>query len=89
MKLRTKPSILLLVLLFQATLSRGDQEAPNRTYVTASKYGQFYAKSIPHERYGLKGSTRIYQVDEEEDILIQTYDWYSPQILLEGFTGRI
>jgi hypothetical protein len=87
MKLPIKPFILVLVILCQATLSRGDQEAANQTYVTASKYGQFYAKSIPHERYGLKGITRIYQVTKAEDILIQTYDWYSPQIFLEGFTG--
>ena len=68
------------------TLCRGDEEAANRIYVTSSQYGQFYAKSIPHEAYGLKGITRVYRVGEE-DILIQTYDWYSPQIFLEGFAG--
>lgn len=64
-----------------------DQEAGNRTYVTASEYGQFYAKSIPDERYGLKGVTKVYQVREKEDTLVQTYPWYSPRIFLEGFTG--
>ncbi|MFQ5545979.1 MAG: hypothetical protein ACE5FE_08370 [Acidiferrobacterales bacterium] len=64
-----------------------DQEAGNRTYVTASEYGQFYAKSIPHERYGLRGVTKVYQVGDKVDTLIQTYLWYSPRIFLEGFTG--
>lgn len=82
--------ILILALLFVLSfeiISRADQEDSNRTYVTTSKHGQYYAKSIPYERYGLKGITKVYQVSKNEDILIQTYDWYSPQIYLEGFTG--
>jgi hypothetical protein len=77
---------LLLFLGFDVD-TRADQEAGNHTYVTASEYGQFYAKSIPYGSYGLKGVTKVYQVDEKEDSLIQTYPWYSPRIFLEGFTG--
>ena len=77
---------LLLFLGFDVD-ARADQEAGNRTYVAASEYGQFYAKSIPHQRYGLKGVTKVYQVGEKADTLIQTYPWYSPRIFLEGFTG--
>lgn len=61
-----------------------DQEAGNRIYVTAADYGQFYAKSIPAENYGLKGRTEVYQVGEK-DKLLQTYDWYSPQVYLYGW----
>lgn len=68
-------------------VAHADQEAGNRTYVVASEYGQFYAKSIPDERYGLEGVTKVYQVGEKADTLIQTYPWYSPRIFLEGFTG--
>lgn len=87
----TKPRlVLILVSLFTvsfAITALADQEASNRVYVKASTYGQFYAKCIPHERYGLKGTTKVYQVGKEEDVLIQTYDWYSPRIFLEGFLG--
>ena len=73
-------SVLMVCLLLPAPLSFADREAGNRVYVTASEYGQFYAKSVPSESYGLKGTTKVYQVMEEEDVLIQTYDWYSPRI---------
>jgi hypothetical protein len=76
-----------LSLLLGCYVAHADQEAGNRTYVTASEYGQFYAKSIPNGRYGLKGVTKVYQVGEKADTLIQTYPWYSPRIFLEGFTG--
>ncbi len=79
--------ISLSLFLGFGVVAYGDQEAGNRTHVTASEYGQFYAKSIPHESYGLKGVTKVYQVGEKEDALIQTYPWYSPRIFLEGFTG--
>jgi hypothetical protein len=79
--------VTMVSLLFFASLSVADDEGGNRVYVTASQYGQFYAKSIPSETYGLKGITKVYQVGKDEDTLIQTYDWYSPQIFLEGFAG--
>jgi hypothetical protein len=69
------------------TVGDADQEAGNRAYVATSAYGQFYAKSVPREPHGLKGSTRIYQVGDPDDVLLHTYDWYSPQIFLEGFLG--
>jgi hypothetical protein len=77
-------------LLSSATLpALADEEAANRAYVTASKYGQFYAKSVPHESYGFKGVTRVYQVTGEEDRLIQRYDWYTPKLFVDGFGATI
>jgi hypothetical protein len=94
MKFRVKAIEALLIstlstlfLICLNAVSHADEEAGNRVYVTASRYGQFYTKSIPHEGYGLKGITKVYRVGKKEDILIQTYDWYSPQVFLEGFTG--
>jgi hypothetical protein len=69
------------------TPGAADQEGGNRAYVTASESGQFYAKSVPREAYGLEGSTRIYQVGSPDDVLLHTYDWYTPRIFLEGFLG--
>ncbi len=62
-----------------------DREKGNRVYVQASDYGQFYAKSIPAEAYGLKGKTQVFQVMPDKDRLLYSYDWYSPEIYLSGF----
>lgn len=64
-----------------------DQEAGNRSYVAASDSGQFYAKSVPSGSYGTEGTTRVFQVQDGKDTLVQTYNWYSPRIFLEGWTG--
>jgi len=63
-----------------------DSEAPNRVYVTAAPYGQFYAKSIPEGRGDTEGRTEIYQVGEP-DKLIHTYPWYSQNVYLFGWSG--
>lgn len=68
-------------------MAAADKEAGNRAYVKASEWGQVYAKSIPAESYGLKGTTNIYQVQPGEDQLLQTYDWYAPELYVDGFTG--
>ncbi len=65
----------------------GDKEAGNWVYVRTSEGGQFYAKSIPSESYGTSGITKIFQVGKDQDTLIQTYNWYSREIFIEGFTG--
>ena len=67
--------------------SFADDEAGNRPYVKASPWGSFYAKSIPAEGYGLKGKTKVYQVTDKDDLLVQEYDWYSPNVFLEGFSA--
>ncbi|NND64985.1 MAG: hypothetical protein HKM24_03375 [Gammaproteobacteria bacterium] len=57
--------------------------------MTASQWGNFYAKSVPSERYGLKGSTKVYQVTNNDDLLLHSYDWYSPQIYVDGFVSSV
>ncbi|MCA9398606.1 MAG: hypothetical protein KC618_02570 [Candidatus Omnitrophica bacterium] len=79
---------ILLAFLFYFTLSSigfADEEASNRTYVKSSEYGQFYVKSVPAESYGLAGKTRVYWVKDEQDQLLFTYDWYSPELYIYGF----
>ncbi len=87
----TERALTLFFLLFFLTPAAAfaDEEASNRAYVTASEYGQFYAKSVPHESYGLKGVTRVYRVGEDEDTLIQSYGWYSTRIFIEGFGDTV
>lgn len=43
-----------------------------------------YAKSVPSEAYGQKGTTRIFRVSEDRDALICEYDWYASEIQLGG-----
>jgi hypothetical protein len=66
-----------------AQTARADDEASNRAYVVASKYGNCYAKSIPATAYGTAGETRVYSVEGDTDRLVQTYDWFAPQLRLE------
>lgn len=73
---------MVLVLLLICSPLLADDEAGNSGHVAASEYGQCYAKSIPSERYGNEGRTRIYRVTEGEDELIHEYDWFSQQIFL-------
>ena len=82
---RTRGPILIAALTW-ALPAWGDEEASNRIYLTTSQGGQFYARSIPAESWGSKGRTEIYQVGAK-DTLLHTYDWYSPQVYLEGSRG--
>ncbi len=60
----------------------GDQEASNIAHVQAAKYGQCYAKSVPAELYGSKGTTNVFRVGRDRDVPLTTYDWFSQQIYL-------
>lgn len=86
LKMKRPPVAKLLiscVILHLTALSVwGDQEAPNRIYVQSSTYGAYYAKCIPDERYGTNGKTLLYHVQEEEDVLVHTFDWYSNPVYL-------
>lgn len=84
----TKRILLIFLFLFTATnISFADEEAGNRTYVQSSDYGLFYGKSVPAESYGLKGKTQIFQVTPDQDTLLYTYDWYSPEIFIYGYSA--
>ncbi len=78
----------ILVLAGTISLARADDEASNVPQVTASQYGRCYAKSVPAERSGSKGSTKIYVVQPGEDSLRDTFSWYSNRIYLECGVGR-
>lgn len=72
-----------LLALSIAQPAHADDEASNRAYVAASQYGNCYAKSIPSEGYGTAGQTHVYSVERDADRLVQTYDWFAPQLRLE------
>src|SRR5947207_266179 len=66
-----------------------DEEASNSVYVKTDIYGRIYAKCIPDESYGSKGTTRIYAVDKEDDKLESTYPWYASDIYLMNTASGI
>jgi hypothetical protein len=77
----------LLMVLGPASLAFADEEAANRPYVRSDEWGQFYAKSVPAESYGLRGATTVYQVQPGADLPVYAYEWYSPELYLAGFAG--
>jgi len=79
-----KAQQVILGLLIVQCAARADDEASNRAYVTASRWGAYYAKSIPHESYGTKGVTRVYRVTEDVDVLEYEINRYFPSLHVEG-----
>ena len=80
-----KKILLLATIVFLLTSARfvcADSEAGNRVYVKSSEHGSLYAKSVPDDMHGSVGQTLIYRVDNNDDVLVYTFDWYSPEIYL-------
>ena len=75
--------LLVAVLLLYLTAAVADDEASNTPRVFVSQYGNCFAKSVPMERYGEKGVTKIFMVGAGTDSLVDTYNWYAQQIFLE------
>jgi hypothetical protein len=55
-------------------------------YVVAVPDGFMYAKAVPTDPAGTKGTTRIFRVTAKEDELLDTYDWYAPVLFGGGIT---
>ena len=66
--------------------ARADEEAPNRPYVKASEYGSVYAKCIPGDIFGEAGKTKIYRINEKDEALLCSFDWYPDSIYMERQT---
>src|SRR5690242_20675542 len=70
----------VLSIALLCSLVCADEEIGNQPYVHS--IGHYYAKSVPGEPSGSKGSTRIFRVREQDDELVCTFNWYAPQIAL-------
>jgi hypothetical protein len=81
-------SLLACAFFLAATLATADEEASNIPRVTASRYGGCYAKSVPSTAYGSEGTTKVYAVRADDDLLLHTFSWYSAQLYLECNVGR-
>jgi hypothetical protein len=57
----------------------------NSPYVT-SLGGVFYARAIPDEEKGTKGTTTIYRVRRDQDEVVERHAWYAPGGLHLGWS---
>ncbi len=76
------------VFLFAILSAGADDEASNTPTVRASQFGNCYAKSVPSESYGSKGTTKVYAVRRGEDALLHTFAWYSSEFYLACNVGQ-
>jgi hypothetical protein len=69
----------------------GDEEAANRPYVRASQSGSCYARAVPENPQGTKGTTTIYAVAPNGDKPLYSFSWYAASLYVEcalGSAGR-
>lgn len=84
MSCMTRVSRLLpLCCVLTLVAAKADQEASNTLYVKTSQYGNCYVKSVPAQPYGTKGTTKVYAVRPEDDLLVHTFNWYSQAVFIE------
>jgi hypothetical protein len=83
-----RPHFLLLLAAMIPALITADEEVSNLPVVAADQWGRCYAKSVPAESYGSAGTTRVYSVTAEVDVLLDTYAWYAREMRLACNLGR-
>jgi hypothetical protein len=59
-----------------------DVERPNSPRIFVDDYHECFAKSIPADDYGDRGTTAIYRVEAGTDRLISTFPWYTQQVFI-------
>ena len=59
--------------------------ATNEPYITCLG-GTFYARAIPDEEKGIKGTTTIYRVRRGQDEVVERHAWYAPDGLHLGWS---
>jgi len=92
-----RPRTVLLISLAGiawASAASADDEASNVAHVVADPYGRCYAKSVPRHIYDpegelrQQGSTKVYQVGDREDVLVQQHNWFSQRLFVRCGAGR-
>jgi hypothetical protein len=82
MKIKIVSAFTLFVMLCASVWA--DEEVGNSSIVRSSEYGRFYAKSVPDESYGQKGTTKMFSVGKDTDTLVCEYKWYANEIYIGG-----
>jgi len=79
--------LLGLVFLLAPSCAHADEERAPYTHVVAGDNGRCYAKSIPKSTTDplvqQAGLTRVFRVREDNDMLVDEYDWYAPEIFIK------
>ena len=78
--------IVLFITFCTVSSSFASERLPNRPYVQSMDGGIFYARCIPAEKEGSKGTTTIYRVEAEADEKLDVYDWYAPEGVILGWS---
>jgi hypothetical protein len=78
----------LLLICAGAPPAAADQEASNIPHVRAGSYGRCYARSVPEDRWGQRGVTRLYRVAKDDDVLIASFPWFSHELRLQCNMSR-
>ncbi len=71
-----------MLLLLTPLVCIADSTRPNTPIVAAGNDGTCYAKSVPAEFMGQKGTTKIYSVGTLKDSVTDSYNWYSDEIYI-------
>jgi hypothetical protein len=74
--------LLPLFLYGFSSQSSAERRLGDAAYVKSMSGGIFYARCVPAQREGTKGTTKIYRVEIDRDVLVDSYDWYSPNGLV-------
>lgn len=80
--------ILAAVVLMGLTcgMAWASKPSPNFPYVQSGPDGVFYARCIPDEDRGTKGTTRVFRVGKERDEPVDAYDWYAKGGVVLGWS---
>ena len=86
--MKAHAAAVLVSLAICCVRASADDEAGNRAVLRALTYGGVYARSVPDDRYGSKGRTRVSSVGRDADALVCEYDWYASEMYLGGDGDR-
>lgn len=75
--LKSVQVVVLAGLLFATNPARASKTVTNFAYVQSMEMGVVYARCVPEETEGTKGTTKIYRVGKDRDELMDSYNWYS------------
>lgn len=73
---------MLAGLLLSTSPARASRTTTNFAYLQSMEMGVVYARCVPEETKGTKGTTKIYRVGKDQDELMDSYNWYCKGVVL-------
>ncbi|MDB6028406.1 MAG: hypothetical protein JWM68_4629 [Verrucomicrobiales bacterium] len=78
--------LIALITLLGLSTASASKAVWNRPYVQSGPGGIFYARCIPKEKLGSAGFTEIFEVQKEQDKLLDHYDWFAKGGVILGWS---